>query len=83
MPSATARVNDAMVSVETIVGDVPWHAHDDEDKFFYVVDGRFVVELPERVVELLRRQSFMVPKGVRHRTYATEPLVVMVGNTPS
>jgi uncharacterized cupin superfamily protein len=37
--------------------DFHWHEHDRDDKFFYLVDGRFVIDLEARTVERAPRQG--------------------------
>src|SRR5579863_4258424 len=67
------RVNDCVVRLGVMQGEFHWHKHDEEDEFFYVVAGRFLIDLEEgRMVELLPKQGFTVPKGVVHRTRAPE-----------
>ncbi len=72
------RVNDSAVRLGVLQGEFHWHKHDSEDEFFYVVEGRFVIELEGRTVELSPRQGFTVPKGVMHRTRAPERTVVLM-----
>lgn len=72
------RVNDAVVRLGVLRGEYHWHKHDREDEFFYVVDGRFLVDLEGRTVELGPRQGFTVPRGVVHRTRAPERCVVLM-----
>jgi len=73
------RVNDSVVRLGVIQGEYHWHKHDDEDEFFYVVDGRLLIDLEGRTEELRPRQGFVVPKGVVHRTRAPErPVILMV-----
>jgi len=72
------RVNDSVVRLGIVQGEYHWHKHDDEDEFFYVVDGRFLIDLEERTVELGPRQGFVVPKGVLHRTRAPERAVILM-----
>jgi len=55
-----------------------WHKHDEDDEFFYVVEGRLLVDLEGRTVSLAPRQGFVVPKGVQHRTRAPERTVVLM-----
>lgn len=38
--------------VNQLKGEFHWHKHDREDEFFYVVDGRFFIDLEGRTVEL-------------------------------
>jgi mannose-6-phosphate isomerase-like protein (cupin superfamily) len=72
------RVNDSVVRLGIVQGEYHWHQHDREDEFFYVVEGRFLVDLEDRTVELLPRQGFVVPRGVRHRTRAPERTVILM-----
>jgi mannose-6-phosphate isomerase-like protein (cupin superfamily) len=72
------RVNDSVVRLGVMQGEYHWHKHDDEDEFFYVVEGRFLIDLEGRTVELSPRQGFVVPKGVAHRTRAPERTVVLM-----
>lgn len=74
------KVNDSVVRLGIIQGEYHWHKHDDEDEFFYVVDGRLLIDLEQdnRVVELAPRQGFVVPKGVVHRTRAPERTVILM-----
>lgn len=74
------RVNDAVVRLGVVRGEYHWHKHDAEDEFFYVVDGRLLIDLEHagRTVELAPRQGFVVPKGVVHRTRAPERTVILM-----
>ena len=46
------RVNESVVRLGVVQGEYHWHKHDADDEFFYVVDGRFWIDLPDRVIEL-------------------------------
>jgi len=72
------RVNDSVVRLGVIQGEYHWHKHDDEDEFFYVVDGQLLIDLENRTVELRPRQGFVVPKGIVHRTRAPERTVILM-----
>lgn len=73
-------VNDCVVRLGVMQGEFHWHHHDEEDEFFYVVDGRFLIDLEEggQTVDLGPKQGFMVPKGVVHRTRAPERAVILM-----
>ena len=64
------EVNDCVVRLGVVQGEFHWHKHDNEDEFFFVVDGRLIIDLEDRSVELLPKQGFTIPKGVVHRTRA-------------
>src|SRR5262245_50742798 len=72
------KVNDSVVRLGIVQGEYHWHKHDDEDEFFYVVEGRFLIDLEGRTVELAPRQGFVVPRGVVHRTRALERTVILM-----
>jgi Cupin domain len=72
------KVNDSVVRLAVTQGEYHWHEHQDIDEFFFVVDGRFLIDLEDRVVDLAPRQGFVVPKGVRHRTRAPERTVILM-----
>jgi mannose-6-phosphate isomerase-like protein (cupin superfamily) len=72
------RVNDSVVRLGVVEGEYHWHKHDAEDEFFYVVEGRFLIDLEGRTVELTPRQGFVVPRGVAHRTRAPERAVILM-----
>jgi len=76
------KVNESVMRLGVFEpGDYHWHKHDDDDEFFFVLEGRFCVDLEDRVVELERWQGFTVPKGVVHRTRAPERAVVLMAET--
>ena len=64
------RVNDFVVRLGVMQGEYHWHKHDNDDEFFYVLSGRFIIDLEGRSVELLSNQGFVVPRGVMHCTRA-------------
>jgi Cupin domain len=72
------RVNDSVVRLGIVQGEYHWHKHDEEDEFFYVVEGRFLIDLEGRTVDLGPRQGFVVPKGTLHRPRAPERTVVLM-----
>jgi mannose-6-phosphate isomerase-like protein (cupin superfamily) len=72
------QVNDSVVRLGVVQGEYHWHKHDHLDEFFYVVEGRFLIDLEGRTIELAPRQGFVVPKGIVHRTRAPERAVVLM-----
>jgi hypothetical protein len=72
------RVNDSVVRLGIVQGEYHWHKHDDEDEFFYVVAGRFLIDLEDRTIELAPQQGFVVPRGIVHRTRAPERTVILM-----
>ena len=48
------QVNESVVRLGVVQGDYHWHKHDDDDEFFYVVEGTLFIDLEGRTVELAR-----------------------------
>jgi mannose-6-phosphate isomerase-like protein (cupin superfamily) len=72
------KVNDAVMRLGVLQGEYHWHKHDDDDEFFFVLEGSLFVDLEERSVELKPWQGFTVPKGVLHRTRAPARAVILM-----
>jgi mannose-6-phosphate isomerase-like protein (cupin superfamily) len=72
------QVNNAVVRLGVFLGEYHWHKHDADDEFFYVLEGQLLIDLQEKTVALDRRQGFVVPKGILHRTRAPQRTVVLM-----
>ena len=72
------QVDEAVVRLGIVEGEYHWHHHDEEDEFFQVVSGRFLIDLEDRTIELLPGQCVVIPKGVRHRPRAPERTVILM-----
>jgi mannose-6-phosphate isomerase-like protein (cupin superfamily) len=72
------QVNGSVVRIGVVEGEYHWHKHDHDDEFFYVVEGKLLIDLEGRTVELLPRQGFVVSKGVLHRTRAPQRTVMLM-----
>jgi len=72
------RVNGSVVRVGVVQGEYHWHKHDDLDEFFFVLDGRFLIDTDSRTIELGPRQGVVIPKGVRHRPRAPEKTTLIM-----
>jgi len=75
------KVNDSVVRLGVLQGEYHWHKHDNDDEFFFVLEGHFLVDLEDRVVDLGPQQGFVVPRGVVHRTRAPERAVILMVET--
>jgi len=72
------KVNDSVVRIGVLEGEYHWHEHNDIDEFFFVLDGKFLIDLEGKTVELAPRQGFVAPKTVRHRTRAPQRSVILM-----
>ncbi|MCK7623760.1 cupin domain-containing protein [Streptomyces sp. RS10V-4] len=73
-PRIVSRVNDYDVRIAKVAGEHVWHAHDDTDEFFLVLEGELFIALREedgeRTVRLPKGAAFTVPRGVEHKPSA-------------
>lgn len=62
------QVGDVLVRLGVMQGEFHWHQHEEQDEFFFVLDGLFRIELDgAETVELRPRQAFTVPAAMKHR----------------
>lgn len=72
-------VNDALVRLGVFHGEFHWHKHDEQDEFFFVLDGELLLDIDHKETHTLKKhQGYTVPKGVMHRTRAPERTVVLM-----
>jgi mannose-6-phosphate isomerase-like protein (cupin superfamily) len=71
-PKIIAEANGQYVKLAKAQGDMVWHSHADEDELFFVVHGVLLIHFRDRVVQLRAGELYIVPKGVEHKTSATE-----------
>jgi mannose-6-phosphate isomerase-like protein (cupin superfamily) len=72
------QVNGSVVRLGVVQGEYHWHKHDEDDEFFYVVEGKLFIDLEGHTLEIGPRQGMVVPKGMLHRTRATERTVMLM-----
>ncbi|WP_031068403.1 cupin domain-containing protein [Streptomyces sp. NRRL WC-3742] len=81
-PRIVTRVNDYDIRIAKVHGEHVWHAHDDTDEFFLVLDGELHIGLRgpegERTVTLPRGSVFTVPRGTEHKPSAPEGASILM-----
>jgi mannose-6-phosphate isomerase-like protein (cupin superfamily) len=75
------QVNDSVVRLGVVQGEYHWHKHDNDDEFFLVLEGDFIIDLEDRSIDLKPQQGFVVPRGVVHRTRAPNRAVILMVET--
>jgi mannose-6-phosphate isomerase-like protein (cupin superfamily) len=81
-PRIIGQVNDQYVKVAKLLGELVWHAHENEDELFWVVSGRLRIELEGRdEVVLEPGEFFVVPRGVRHNPVAESEVEIVLIET--
>ena len=76
------QVNDSVVRLGIIKGEYHWHKHDNEDEFFFTLDGELLLDIEGKdSVTLKQHQGIVVPKQILHRTRASEKTVILMIET--
>ena len=76
------KVNESVVRLGILHGEYHWHKHDNEDEFFFTLDGKLLIDLEGTdSIALNPHQGYVVPKGRIHRTRAPEKTVVLMIET--
>src|SRR5450631_4893520 len=64
------KVNDSVVRLGIVEGEFHWHKHDNDDEFFFVLEGQLLIDLEDKTIELNPMQGTTITKGVMHRPRA-------------
>jgi mannose-6-phosphate isomerase-like protein (cupin superfamily) len=75
------QVNDSVVRIGIIEGEFHWHKHDNDDEFFFVLEGKLIIDLEDRSIELNPGQGVTIPKGVMHKPKAPQKVVMLMFET--
>jgi mannose-6-phosphate isomerase-like protein (cupin superfamily) len=75
------RVNDSVVRLGIVEGEYHWHKHDNDDEFFFVLQGQLLIDLEDKTIELNPNQGVTISKGVMHRPRAPIKTVMLMVET--
>jgi mannose-6-phosphate isomerase-like protein (cupin superfamily) len=73
-----AEMNNYQFKVVKIEGDFLWHDHPETDETFLVLEGELRIDFEDGAVLVRKGEMYVVPKGVRHKPYATHEVQMMV-----
>lgn len=75
------RVNESVVRLGIVEGEYHWHKHDNDDEFFFVIEGQLLIDLEDKTIELNPQQGVTISKGVMHRPRAPKKTVMLMVET--
>jgi len=75
------NVNGSAVRIGIVEGEYHWHKHDNDDEFFFVLEGRLLIDLEGKTIELNPGQGVTISKGVIHRPRAPQKTVMLMVET--
>lgn len=65
-PRIVGDLNGQHVKLVKLEGEFVWHHHEHEDEMFLVLEGRLVMRLRDRDIEINPGEFLIVPAGVEH-----------------
>ena len=77
-PKVIAEMNDYQFKLAKIKDDFIWHEHKDTDEVFIVISGVIWIEFKDETIQINTGEMIVVPKGTKHRPYATEEAQIML-----
>ena len=77
-PKVIAEMNDYQFKLVKIKDDFVWHDHNDTDEVFIVISGVIWIEFKDETIQINTGEMIVVPKGTKHRPYATEEAQIML-----
>ncbi len=75
------QVNESVVRLGIVEGEFHWHKHDNDDEFFFVLEGKLLIDLENQTIELNPNQGVTISKGVMHRPRAPQRTVMLMVET--
>ncbi|TMI69320.1 MAG: cupin domain-containing protein [Bacteroidetes bacterium] len=75
------QVNDSAIRLGIVEGEYHWHKHDNDDEFFFVLEGQLLIDLEDQTIELNPNQGITITKGVMHRPRAPKKTVMLMVET--
>lgn len=75
------QVNESVVRLGIVEGEYHWHKHDNDDEFFFVLEGQLLIDLEGNTIELNPGQGVTISKGVMHRPRAPKKTVMLMVET--
>ena len=75
------KVNDSVVRLGIVEGEYHWHKHDNDDEFFFVLEGQLFIDLEDHTIELNPQQGVTITKGIMHRPRAPQKTVMLMVET--
>jgi mannose-6-phosphate isomerase-like protein (cupin superfamily) len=77
-PKVIAQMNDVQFKLARVEGDFVWHAHENTDETFIVLDGELAIDFRDGRVSLKAGEMFVVPRGVEHKPFAARECKIIL-----
>ncbi|MCP1134434.1 cupin domain-containing protein [Paenibacillus polysaccharolyticus] len=77
-PKYIGGMNEYQFKLVKMIGEYEWHAHEETDKVFFVLEGVMIIDLRDRQVRIAKGEMFIVPKGLEIKPSAESECHIML-----
>ena len=77
-PKIIAQVNDHHFKLVRLSGEFVWHAHENTDEVFFVLEGEMSIDFRDGAALVGPGEMIVIPRGVEHRPRAKQECRVML-----
>lgn len=78
------QVNESVIRLGVVEGEYHWHKHDNDDEFFFVLEGNLLIDIENgKTIDLKPNQGVTISKGLLHRPRALKKVVMLMVETKS
>ncbi len=77
-PRIIGRFNDSEVRIAKLVGEFIWHAHENTDEFFLVIEGELGIAFRDGEQRFGPGEFVVVPAGTEHKPFADKMCQVLM-----
>ncbi|MGO4528504.1 cupin domain-containing protein [Paenibacillus sp. 2TAF8] len=77
-PKYIGEMDDYQFKLVKMIGEYEWHAHEETDKVFFVLEGVMIIDLRDGQVKIAKGEMFIVPKGLEIKPSAEKECHIML-----
>lgn len=77
-PKIVGELNGQLVKVAKFKDEFVMHKHDNEDEMFLVMEGKLLMELDDKTLEINAGEFVVIPKGTNHKPVAVGEVKVVL-----
>ncbi len=77
-PKIVGELNGQLVKLAKLKGEFVLHQHEHEDEMFLVIEGKLLMELVDKTLEIKAGEFVIIPKGSMHKPIAIGEVKVLL-----
>ncbi|MCU4173742.1 cupin domain-containing protein [Carboxylicivirga sp. N1Y90] len=77
-PKIVGELNGQLVKLAKFKGEFMLHQHEHEDEMFLVIEGKLMMELDDKTLQINAGEFVIIPKGTNHKPMALGEVKVLL-----